>query len=146
MSFINGYTINPVDETYIGFYCQTTPFTAFTSYPSASTNYIYDTYTIPKGVWLISASALFEVTGTAGITQINLNIAFPNNNAGKNLASLGINFPISQGYSSYASSVFEPYYSDGTIKCGICIFGTTTDNSDYVLQGNSTTMTYVKIA
>jgi len=68
MSFINGYTINPVDETYIGFYYQTTPFTPYTSYPSAITHYIYDTYTIPKGVWLISASAYFEVGGTAGIT------------------------------------------------------------------------------
>jgi len=145
MSFINGNTVSPVNETYIGFFNQTNPF-QFTMYASGSENYLYDTdYVIPKGVWLVSATVLIEPTsvGAGNITNMNLAIALPNSIRGKNTVVLRID----SGYVAYTASVCEPYYSDGTTSCGIYFYATTLNNSDYYLQGDvNTTMTYVKIA
>jgi hypothetical protein len=43
MSFINGNTVQPVNNTYIGYSTTTTPFNT-TSYNSGTNNFLYDTY------------------------------------------------------------------------------------------------------
>ena len=143
MSFINGNTVSPVDETYIGFYKQTNPFVSI-NINSGNGYYYYDTYDIPKGVWLVSATALIENPNGGDITNVNLAIALPNNNQGKNVVVLRID----SGYIAYTASVCEPYYSDGNNRnLGIYFYATTTNGTQYQLQGGvNTTMTYVKIA
>jgi hypothetical protein len=130
MSFINANTAYPTDPSQIGFKHQTRPFSTV-SYSSSSINYVYDTYVIPTGMWLITASVLLEGTNNRLVTT-NVRIAFPNNTSGKNV----IVNSLSSGYDALTSYVGEPYYSDGT-----------SDNNSYTLQGGSnSTMTYVKIA
>jgi hypothetical protein len=145
MSFINGNTVSPVDQTYIGFFKQTNPF-QFNQYASGSQQYLYDTtYVIPKGVWLVSATVLIEPTdlGAGNITNTNVAIALPSNITGKNTVVLRID----SGYVAYTASVCEPYYSDGTKRCGIYFYAETLNSSNYYFQGGvNTTMTYVKIA
>ncbi len=128
----------------LGFFKQTNPF-QFTQYENGSQQYLYDTYQIPKGVWLVSATVLIEPTdlGPGNITDMNLAIALPNNSRGKNIVVLGVD----SGYIAYTASACEPYYSDGTKSCGIYFYATTLNGSQYSLQGGvNTTMTYVKIA
>jgi len=144
MSFINGNTVSPVNETHIGFSHQTNPF-ATETYNNSSPTFLYDTYEIPKGVWLISASVWFKQPLMGGlINTICLSIAFPGDESGKNSNVLSI----PSGYNAYSSSVCEPYYSDGNNrKCGIWFYGTTTNSTPFQLYGEEgSAMTYVKIA
>jgi len=149
MSFINGNTINPVDGTYIGYTNQRYPFASISgnNYNSGSSNFAYDNYEIPKGVWLISASFVLNnnINVNNLLNNITTAIALPNNVTGKNFN--GLTFNSGSGLNSFTASVCEPYYSDGTKSCGIYFYVDTTDSNDYVFPGNTfASMTYVKIA
>lgn len=144
MSYINGNTIDPVDNyTIIGSFKQTQPFTG-TQFTSATGNFIYDTtFVIPKGVWLISACCeISAYSDSANLTDVNIRVALPNNTTGKNIFVFA-----SSGFNAINTQVTEPFYSDGTKSCGVYIYATTNDNTDYTLQGGvNSTMTYIKIA
>jgi hypothetical protein len=144
MSFINGNTNQPVDATYIGYYRQTQPFTT-TNVSSGQVQTIYDTYVIPKGVWLITANCSIEYqTSPTLLTDVNVRVLLPNNIVGNNVFVFGQSSP---GFILCAASATEPFYSDGTAVCGIWTYATTTDSGNYSILGtNNTTMTYVKIA
>jgi hypothetical protein len=142
MSFINANTANPTDPSQIGFTHQTQPFST-TTYSSNTPTYVYDTYVIPKGMWLITASVQMEAYSNGSLTTTAVRIAFPGSTPGINL--IANSFPPS-GVFTLNSYVGEPYYSDGTSSniCGIVCYATS-NNGSFVLQG-TTSMTYVKIA
>jgi hypothetical protein len=141
MSFINANTANPTDPSQIGYTHQSQPFST-TTYSSATSNYVYDTYVIPKGMWLITASVQLEATSNNSLLTTAVKIAFPGSTPGINL----ITYSFPSGVFVLSSYVGEPYYSNGTSNiCGILIYAITSNSTSYTLQGTST-MTYVKIA
>lgn len=145
MSFINANTANPTNSSQIGYTIQTQPFTSG-SYNSSTIYYIYDTYVIPKGMWLITASVLLTNNTTNSLSTTNVRIAFPGNTYGKNVITNAVSSG-SSGYVGLSSYVGEPYYSDGTNSCGIYFNAVTSDSNPYNLAGGTnSTMTYVKIA